>query len=43
MFCSPDYNPLCSDTIMNNTSLEAQEYSIGRIYLQYIFAPDLFS
>lgn len=31
-FCGPDYNPLCSDTIMNNTSSGAQGYSVERTY-----------
>lgn len=33
MFCSPDYSPLCPDTIMNNTSFQAQGYSFERIDL----------
>lgn len=32
MICSPDHSPLCPDTIMNYTSLEALRYSTERIY-----------
>ena len=42
LFRSPDYSPLCPDTIMNNISLEAQGCSFEIIHLQYILAPELF-
>lgn len=41
MFYGPDYSPLYPDTIMNNTSLEAQGYSFEWIYLQYNLTPEL--